>query len=160
MTIKVDMNGNTIHADGVQISEQYLAAGSTKTLTHQDRTKTVKLDTATGSTVTLPAASGTGDKFKFIVTVLATSNSHIIKVANASDAMQGIVYTGDDTSANAQWFAAVAGTDDTITLNRTTTGSVTVGEWIEVEDIATNRWQVRGFITNTGTAATPFSATV
>lgn len=138
----------------------HLAAGATKTLTSADSGKWVDLDTAAGSIVTLPAASGSGSIFKFRVKVLATSNSHIVKVANVSDAMQGIIFTGDDTTANAQWFAAVSGTDDTITLNRTTTGSVTLGEWIEVEDIATNLFHVRGFITNTGTAATPFSATV
>lgn len=171
MSINYDMTGNTLLADAITVTgaisassiavdQVYSATGSTKTLTHADRGKTFKLDTAAGCTVTLPAASGTGDTFKFIVTVLATSNAHVIQVANSSDAMQGIIFTGDDTSANAQWFAAVAGTSDTITLNRTTTGSVTIGEWIEVEDIAANRWQVRGFITNTGTAATPFSAAV
>lgn len=138
----------------------HLAAGSTKTLTSADAGKWVDLDTATGSVVTLPAASGSGAVFKFRVKVLATSNSHIVKVANVSDAMQGVMIMGDDTTANAQWFAAVSGTDDTITLNRTTTGSVTLGEYFEVEDIATNLFHVRGVLTNTGTSATPFSATV
>lgn len=138
----------------------HLAAGATKTLTAADSGKWVDLDTAAGSVVTLPAASGSGSIFKFRVKVLATSAAHIIQVANVNDTIQGLVFTGDDTGANAQWFAAVSGSSDTITLNRTTTGSVTIGEWIEVEDIATNVFHVRGFITNTGTAATPFSAAV
>lgn len=137
-----------------------LAAGATKTLVAQDAGKTVLLDTAAGSVVTLPAATGSGAVYKFIVSVLATSNSHIIKVANSSDTMQGLIFTMDDTAAAALAFAAVAGTSDTITLNRTTTGSVTVGEHIEIVDIATNKFQVRGFISNTGSSATPFSATV
>lgn len=138
----------------------YVAAGATLTLTAADSGKSINLDTAAGSIVTLPAASGTGNRFRFIVSVLATSNSHIVKVANASDTMQGIIFSMDDTAAAAVAFAAVAGTSDTITLNRTTTGSVTIGEWLEVEDVATNKFQVRGFVTNTGSPATQFSATV
>jgi hypothetical protein len=140
--------------------DQY-AVGSTLTLVRQQHQGRIgRLDTATGSVVTLPAALGSGARFLFIVGVLATSNSHIIKVANASDAMQGIIVSMDDTSDNAVAFAAVAGTSDTITLNRSTTGSVTIGEHIEVIDVAVNRFQVRGVISNTGTPATPFSATV
>jgi len=107
----------------------------------------------------LPAATGTGNIFRFAITVIATSNSHIIKVGSASETMQGFVFSKDDTSANVVGFFA-AGASDTITLNRTTTGSVTIGEYIEIEDIATNKFQVRGFISNTGSPATPFSATV
>ena len=40
----------------------FIAAGSTKTLTEADHMSTVKLDTATGSVVTLPAATGTGSR--------------------------------------------------------------------------------------------------
>lgn len=138
----------------------HVAAGATKTLTAADANKWTDLDTAAGSVVTLPAASGTGNIFKFRVKVLATTNSHIVKVANSSDAMQGIIISMDDTAANAVAFAAVSGTDDTITLNRSTTGSVTLGETITVEDIATNLFLVRGVISNTGSPATPFSATV
>lgn len=137
-----------------------LAAGATKTLTDADAGKTVLLDTAAGSVVTLPAATGSGATYKFRVSVLATSNSHIIKVANSSDAMDGFIFTMDDTAASGEAYFAVAGTSDTITLNRTTTGSVTIGEYIEITDIATNRFHVKGFISNTGSSATPFSATV
>lgn len=145
----------------VDLSTRYIAAGSTLSATlalHNG--KVIKLDTASGSVVTLPAASGTGARFRFVISVLATSNSHVIKVANSSDTMQGMIFTVDDTSDNAQGFIAVAGTSDTITLNRSTFGSVSKGEWFELEDFAANVWQVRGFMTNTGTAATPFSATV
>lgn len=139
----------------------FFSAGSTLTLNQKTHANsTVKLDTATGSVVTLPAATGSGLTYTFIVTTLATSNSHIVKVANASDAMQGYVFSRDDTSDNAVAFMATAGTSDTITLNRSTTGSVVVGEVIRITDIAANRYQVEGFIANTGTPATPFSATV
>jgi len=137
-----------------------LAGGSTQTLTTASYGKTINLDTATGSVITLPAATGSGGVVRFVVSVLATSNSHIVKVGNVSDAMQGIITSLDDSGANVVGFAAVAGTDDTITLNRSTTGSVTIGEQFEVRDFAVNRFQITGTVSNTGTPATMFSATV
>jgi len=144
----------------VVLDGNYIAAGSTKTLTVADNHAIVKLDTLTGSVVTLPAATGCGAKFKFIVTVLATSNSHKIQVANASDTMIGVVFEEDTDSSNAVLGFAAGATSDTITLNRTTTGSVSKGEWVTVEDVAANVWLVRGFTTVSGSPATPFSAAV
>ncbi len=139
-----------------------VAAGATLTLTEATHAgKTILLDTAAGSTATLPAATGSGAVYTFIVSVLATSNSHVVKVANSSDAMQGYaVFADTDTSGAGYAFFAVAGTSDTITLNRSTTGSVTIGETIQVRDIAANRFHVAAFLSGTGTPLTPFSATV
>lgn len=176
MVLAVDMGGDDLFVNSIttgvtrpgQVSGSSttggstVAAGSTLTLTAATGAgRTIALDTAAGSTVTLPAATGTGNLYRFVVTVLATSNSHIVKVANSSDAMQGwIISTLSGTpTTNNTWFAT-AGTSDTITLNRTTTGSVTLGEWFEVRDIATNKFQVEGVISQSGSAATPFSATV
>lgn len=141
------------------------AGGATKTLTAANAGQTIKLDTAAGTVITLPAATGTGNKFKFLVTVIATSNSHVIKVANATDFFVGAIWgVSDDPATVKGWIAANSGTvatnSDTVTLNRTTTGSVTVGEWIEVEDVATATFAIRGLITQTGTEATPFTAGV
>lgn len=137
-----------------------VTAGATKTLTVVEHNgKTIKLDTAAGSVVTLPAATGSGAKFKFVISVIATSNSHIVKVANATDTMYGLVSVLSDDSAAVLGYKA-SGTDDTITLNRTTTGSTALGEWLELEDIASGKWAVRGMLAATGTEATPFSATV
>ncbi len=145
----------------------YIAAGATKTLTHADSNAVVYLDTTGGSTVTLPAATGSGAKFKFVVSVLATTVSHKIAVPNATDFFVGTIQGARTDSGNAVLgFAAVnsgtvATNSDTITLNRTTTGSVNVGEWVEVEDIAAATWSVKGMLTATGAAfATPFTAAV
>jgi hypothetical protein len=158
---------NTVRVDELEIGTtpvyalgEYAAAGSALTLTAGSSGKTIKLDTAAGSTVTLPAASGSGMKFRFVVTVLATSNSHVVKVANASDTMIGGVVIADTDTAGAASSFFAASTSDTITLNRSTTGSVSLGEWIEVEDVAANKWAVRGLLSGTGTVATPFSAAV
>ncbi len=98
---------------------------------------------------------------------MATSNSHKVQVANPNDFMIGLINGSRIDSGNAVLgFAAVnsgtvATNSDTITLNRTTTGSVSPGEWVEIEDIAANTWEVSGMLSATGAAfATPFTAAV
>lgn len=138
-----------------------IAAGGTLAVSaalHAGRT--VLLNTAAGSVATLPAATGTGNKYRFVVSVLATTNSHIVKVANATDIMQGIIHCLDSNLAAVNMWGFATGADsDTITLDRTNTGSVTVGEWIECEDIAAGVWAVRGVLSGAA-PATPFSAGV
>ena len=138
-----------------------IAAGATRSLGPLDAEKIIKLDTLAGSVVTLPASRGDGKRFMFLVTLLATSNSHIIKVANATDVMRGIMMGTRVDVGNAVLGFAAGATDDTITLNRTTTGSVSLGEWVEAIDYVAGFWHVRGMLSATGAAfATPFSATV
>lgn len=138
-----------------------LAAGSTKTLTTADNGKTILLNALAGSVVTLPAASGSRTKFRFLVSVLATSASHKVQVANGTDVMIGIISGTRVDSGNAVLGFAAQSTSDTITLNRSTTGSVTLGEWITVEDISSGVWAVAGVLSATGAAfATPFTAAV
>lgn len=155
-----DNTGNAVDVSVLvgKTNPVYKSAGSTLALTYADQGKVILLDTLTGSVVTLPASTGKGAKFRFVVSVLATSASHIVKVANVSDAMQGIILTEDGGTLTG--WPATAGTSDTITLNRGTTGSVVKGEEFTVEDIALNVWQVSGVTASSGTAATPFSATV
>lgn len=109
--------------------------------------------------VTLPAATATGDIYRFIVSVVNTSN-YIIKVADATDTIDGSVNILD-LDGSAQKAFGATGTDDTITLNGTTTGGQ-IGDWIELVDIATNQWAVRGqLVCPAGSnPADPFSATV
>lgn len=144
-----------------------IAAGAAITLTTAQNGNTVALDNAAGSVATLPAATGSGARFRFYVKTLATSASHKIQVANANDFMIGIINgTRVDVGNAVLGFAAansgvVATNSDTITLNRSTTGSVSKGEWIEVEDVLANTWAVSGVLSATGAAfASPFSAAV
>lgn len=163
-SLAVDKDNDTLELnfDGTRRivdARTLIAAGSTKTLTAKDQGSIVVLDTASGSVVTLPAASGSGRVYKFLVTVTATSNSHIIKVANASDEMRGYVVQDSDTATAPNiWWAA--DDDDTITLNRTTTGLAAQGEYFELVDATNNHWFVRGYSQASGIEATPFSATV
>jgi hypothetical protein len=94
--------------------------------------------------VTLPAAAGTGAIYKFIVSVVNTSG-YTINAATASGAFYGLITQVDKDSTAATGYHAAGGTGaDVITLNGTTTGGL-VGDTIVVEDIATNKWAVRGW---------------
>ncbi len=113
---------------------------------------------AAGATVTLPASAGNGDRYRFMVHTTVTSNSAKIQVANATDVMQGMVFTCMDTDGSVSGWET-ASTSDTITLNGTTTGGVK-GDYIEIEDAIAGFWRVIGHTSSTGTEATPFSAAV
>jgi hypothetical protein len=131
---------------------------ATAVLTKADLNRTLLADRAAGITVTLPAAVGSGDKARVVVATTITSNNLIVKVADATDVMQGQATLAQDAGDTSVMFEAAA-TDDTITMNGSTTGGLK-GAVIELEDVDTNLWQVTVRSAATGTEATPFSATV
>jgi len=113
------------------------------------------------ATFTLPAATGSGAEFKFIVSVVNTSN-YVIQVTG-NDTIDGSVVVTNDTAAGGtasliSW-PTVAATD-TITLNGTTQGGVQIGDYLLLTDIATDQYTVSGLLNASGTEATPFSAAV
>ena len=110
-------------------------------------------------TLTLPAATGTGAVYKFIVSVTNTSN-YKIQVADATDTIDGIMMYLDEDGTAVSAFPTVAASD-TITLNGGTQGGI-VGDYLELIDIATNQYHVRGVMRVAAGAnpATPFSAAV
>ena len=142
------------------INEAMVAGGSTLTMTEALHAgKTVKLDTASGSVITLPRSTGNGAVYKFLVTVTATTNSHIIKVGNTTDEFRGFVVQDSDTATAPNiWWAA--DNDDTITLNRSTSGLAAQGEYFEIVDAVSGHFFVRGFSQASGAEITPFSAGV
>lgn len=116
----------------------------------------------TGTICTLPAATGTGDVYTFVISVAATSNANIIKVANATDVMAGSVNLQQDVdSAGSLKMWQAAATDDTITLaGAATTGGIK-GGYIVCTDYLSGFWSCQVFTsTGGGAEATPFSATV
>lgn len=120
--------------------------------------RTMNLNVASGATCTLPAASGTGNVYKFFVQTTVTSNSYKIQVANGDDTMAGVAVVANDSDNSASIFETAA-TSDTITLNGTTTGGVLGGQ-VELQDVASNVYRVLINQSATGTEATPFSAAV
>lgn len=120
--------------------------------------RTVLLNRAAGITLTLPAATGTGNAYKFFVQTTVTSNNYIIQVASASDTMAGTAIVANDGGNTASIFET-ASTSDTITMDGSTTGGI-LGGMVELQDVATGLWAVRVVGAATGTEATPFSAAV
>ena len=118
----------------------------------------VTLSRAAGTTVTLPAATGSGVIYRLLVLVAVTSNNDIIKVANASDTMIGFS-SGSTFAGTGAFIEGVGGTDDTCTMNGSTTGGL-IGSYIILQDFATNVWFVDARLVGSGTMATSFSATV
>ena len=115
----------------------------------------VVFNRAAGVTATLPAATGSGNRYEFIGAVDATGNQ-IIQVTG-DDTMAGVAYLGND-SAGASCFYTAA-TSDTITLDGSTKGGLK-GWRVICDDIAADTWAVLVMSEASGTEATPFSAAV
>lgn len=120
--------------------------------------RTMLFDRLAGVAVTLPKATGSGAKYLFKIKTAPTSGSLVVKVGNTVDIIQGGVHFVDTDTAGTTTAFQTAGDSDTITLSRTTTGGVSVGEWLELEDIASGVYAVRGVLSNTASGATPFTA--
>lgn len=119
--------------------------------------KTVTLNRAAGITVTLPAATGGGAKYRFFTGTTVTSNNHIIQVTG-NDVMKGTAWFACDGGDTAEAFETAADSD-TITMNGSTKGGL-IGDVIQFEDVAADTWSVQCFLQGTGDEVTPFSAAV
>jgi len=128
------------------------------TLKRSDADTVLTVNAAAGLTLTLPAAAGTGDTYTIVIGTTVTSNSVLVKVANASDTMRGVAVVAQDAGDTAVAFEAGA-TADTITMNGSTLGGL-LGDRIILTDVATNLWSVNIIAAATGVEASPFSATV
>lgn len=117
--------------------------------THAGRLMT--LSKTDGMMVTLPAATGSGNVYKFVVITNLASGNYAFQV------------TGDDTfvgqvtitlAAGGTTFGESAGgTDDTLTLNGTTSGGI-VGSYVEFTDFKADLWLLDARLLGSGTLAT------
>lgn len=117
----------------------------------------VVLNPAAGVAVTLPAATGTEDVYRILIGTTVGASS-TIKVAGTSDTYVGWVSSAT-TTAGAGLHEAAGGTDDTITMNGTTTGGI-VGSYLEFTDYASGKWLVKALLVGSGSLATTLSASV
>lgn len=117
--------------------------------------KVISLDIVGTQTLTLPAAAGTGNAYKIYCSVTATGDK-VIQVASASDTIGGMALIATDSGG---LMFPGDGTDDTITLNGTTSGGV-AGSWLELIDVGVGKWAASIFAPATGDEVTPFSAAV
>ena len=112
------------------------------------------LDKADGLTVTLPAASGSGNVYKFFVKETITSNNYVIQLSG-SDTMSGVAVVANDGGASASIFET-ASDSSTITLDGSTTGGI-LGGMIELQDLYSGKYLVKIHQSATTSEATPFS---
>jgi hypothetical protein len=113
------------------------------------------LNLATGQTLQLPIATGSGRVINFVIGIAITSNNYVIKTAQTADLFQGNLFIGINASAAGEPFKG-NGTRN-ITLNGTTTGAANVGDTFSVTDYAVNIWGVTGTLIGSGSVGTPFS---
>ena len=159
------INGTTsrgAYATGAQMREfassgLVNAAAATLTVTSATHAgRVVTLNRAAGIATTLPAATGSGGQYRFIIGTTFTSSATIKVVGN--DIMVGTAWIAQDAADTVVAWETAADSD-TITFDGTTTGGY-VGTIIELIDIAADTWFVNVRGKATGTEATPFSATV
>lgn len=135
---------------------QYMPNGTVRTITAATATLSdyeaggvVVVNRAAGSTITLPAATGTG--YRYLITTIVDQTGDLIVAAAGTDVMQGVALTD---MSGVIWPTADA--TDTITLNGTTTGGLK-GTRVELIDVASGIWNVLVVGEASGTEATPFS---
>lgn len=138
------------------IQTAMIAGGAALTITaaaHAGRT--MAFDTASGTTFTLPAATGTGNIYRFLVTVSETTNQHRIDVVG-NDSMLGNG-SAPDTDASDVWvhFAAAADTDRIDMTQETGFGAI--GTSILLIDMLTDEWFVEMYGDGDITVTTPFA---
>jgi hypothetical protein len=131
---------------------------ATRTLNRNDSGGVITVNRAAGTTLTLPASAGGGMRFEIFVGTTITSNNLIVQVANTTDIMSGICWQAADGGSTSNAWETGA-TDDTITMNGTTTGGIK-GDLIVLRDVSSGIWSVQVYGSATGTEATPFSAAV
>jgi len=115
---------------------------------------TIKSNLAATQTATLPAATGSGNEYRFFVAITKTGD--LVIQVTTTDIMQGGVAIATDIAGVVM---LAGGTADTITLNGTTKGGVK-GSLLRFQDVASGIWSVEGFLVSTGVEADPFSAAV
>lgn len=131
---------------------------ATSTLTSADAGTLILVNRAAGVVFTLPSATGSGEKFKFAVQTTITSNAFKVVCPTATHKMMGICWGAADGGNTVNGWEADNNTHDYFSCNGSTTGGI-VGDYWEVTDVGTGQWLVRGFISQTGTEATPFGST-
>lgn len=125
---------------------------ATATLSDYEAGGTIIVNRAAGSTITLPAATGSGHKYTLLVAATQTGDLVIDAATNGGD-FSGVAYLGND-SAGASCFYSGAN-DNEITLDGTTTGGIK-GAIVEVWDTTANEWTASVRSEASGTEATPF----
>lgn len=127
-------------------------AGASLTMTADSHLGTIiAMNAASGSAVTLPAATGTGNTYTVAVTTTVTSSNSTLTCAG-SDKMYGSFFLGSTTAALTDASIVALNNNTIISMNGTTTGGIK-GSIIFLTDLATNVWVVEANLVGSGTTA-------
>ena len=116
---------------------------------HSD--KTVTINAAAGTAITLPAATGSGAKFTLFIGTTITSNTTTITRAG-SDTLFGMIYQLADGGSTLAAYECPGST--VITLDGSTKGGIKGDEFV-LQDVASGVWSIVGHTSATGTEASP-----
>jgi hypothetical protein len=134
---------------------QMITLTSAATLKQDNHAETiVVMNSTTGFTITMPAATATGNKYKFVQNLTIGSGTQII-AALGTDILMGAIAIATDVAGVT---CPTTATSDKISMGGSTDGGV-LGSTITLTDVASGKWLVEGSLVSTGAEATPFSAT-
>lgn len=137
-------------------SVQWTAAGAITQALHDG--KTVMVNNAAGFATTLPAPTGSGARYRFVIqtTITSLSMTFASTGANIFGSVTQNTDTANGTSGFTSGVVANAAGITTITLDGTSKGG-RKGDWFEIYDDANGIYIIRGNLNASGTEATPFS---
>lgn len=135
-----------------------LAAG-TLAITAAMSGRPILLNLSTGSIASLPAATGSGNRYRALVSTSLASGAHKVLTNSSADFIIGTV-TGGQSGAAASTFNSPAATNHSIQMPfaGTQPSGGSAGDWFEFADIAVNLWHCSGSFTAGTAPTTPFSA--
>ena len=130
-------------------------AVATRTLTAKESGALCLFDRAAGVVYTLPTPV-IGMQFEFATTVTITSNAAKVITSAATEFILGdlqMILVGAATTLAA---AANGTTHRAVSSNGSTTGGV-IGDRYRLTAISSTQWLIDGYVSGTGTLATPFA---
>ncbi len=117
------------------------------------------LNAVAGGQVDLPAATGTGNRYRLQVIAALTSASWVFRTNVATgDRFTGGVFiddTGDTGAVAAAAFFPAGASDEVLTMAFSATLG-TIGTFVEFIDVATGIWAVEGYLGGSADPATPW----
>jgi len=151
---------STLANEDATLAERVVTlAAVTQTLTKEEHANRLLVINAVATTdtktITLPKATGSGDKYEIINNAVQTQS--VVIAALGADVLAGIARMFGETATTADVFHTTA-TSDKYTFNITTTGGLR-GDRAEFVDYAAGTWLCQIVGTGSGTVATGFTAT-
>lgn len=148
------LSADLLTAEGNVGARVPLLAGLSRTMLTSESGRTVLLDNS-GSQVTLPAATGSGIRYRFVSTVVASGGGQSVRTQFGESISGTAVVFANNTGFFDQRYALTSA--NRITLNGGTQGGNS-GDLIDIEDVATGKWMASVLAIAVGSStASPFT---